>query len=443
MKYCKRCLYPENHPYGLVFDEHGVCSGCRVHEEKDLLDWNERFTRLSAIAEEIKRSSPSRGFNCIVPVTGGGDSYFTVHVVKNVLGLNPLLVNYNHHYNTKIGIRNLANLTTVFDCDLVQSTLSEAVVKAVTRVTLDAFGSMYWHVMAGQLTFPVQVAVRFNIPYIFWGVHHWSDQVGMYSHLDEVEMSERNRLEHPMMGMNWTDLLNIGKLKRTDLLHYKYPSDFEIQSVGVRGIYLSNYIRWDSKKQHEFMIEEYGYETSIQERTFNTYEDVHCHHSAGLHDYLKFLKLGYSKVTDHASREIRLRRMTRSQGVEMVRKYSEIVPSDIDLFCNWIELSKEALFEKVWNFRDTKIWRKKSDQDWELLDSVVNNRYLDINTFSLSIQEDTCDFKLTQNCENPADDMDYILMGRTYIDKGNFGSVENAPKGYSMTKRNWERPKLY
>ena len=44
------------------------------------------------------------------------------------------------------------------------------------------------------------------------------------------------------------------------------------------------------KKQHEQMIDKYGYETAIQERTFNTYEDVHCFHSAGLHDYLKFFK---------------------------------------------------------------------------------------------------------------------------------------------------------
>ena len=82
------------------------------------------------------------------------------------------------------------------------------------------------------------------------------------------------------------------------------------------------------------MIEKYGYETAAQERTFNTYEDVHCAHSAGLHDYLKFLKLGYSKVTDHACREIRLKRMTREEGIKMVKKYTFKEPNDLDIFLN-------------------------------------------------------------------------------------------------------------
>ena len=124
MKYCKRCLYPSNHPYGLIFDNEGVCSGCRVHEEKDLLDWSNRFELLRNIISKNASNSNQTFFDCIVPVTGGGDSFFTVYVVKELLGMNPLLVHYNPHYNTRVGIRNLANLVTVFDCELITSTLS-------------------------------------------------------------------------------------------------------------------------------------------------------------------------------------------------------------------------------------------------------------------------------------------------------------------------------
>ena len=109
MIYCKRCLYPSNHPYGMIFDENGICMGCRVHEEKDQLDWEERFQKLTKITHNSKIMS-NKNFDCIIPVTGGGDSYYIVHVAKNILGMNPLLVNYNSHYNTKLGIRNLANL---------------------------------------------------------------------------------------------------------------------------------------------------------------------------------------------------------------------------------------------------------------------------------------------------------------------------------------------
>ena len=140
MIYCKRCLYPANHPYGAILDSQGVCMGCRVHEEKDALDWNERFGKLHSIVHENAKRVGRRGLDCIVPVTGAGDSYFIVHTVKNVLGMNPLLVSYNHEYNTRRGIRNLANLATVFDCDLVQSTLAPPLMKRwLTRNIIGPF----------------------------------------------------------------------------------------------------------------------------------------------------------------------------------------------------------------------------------------------------------------------------------------------------------------
>ena len=372
MTFCKRCLYPNNHPYGMHFDKMGICSGCIVHEEKDNLKWSQRSKILEKIVDTNSKKVKARGFDCIVPVTGGGDSYFIVHYVKKILGLNPLLVNYNSHYNTKIGIRNLANLSTVFDCELFTSTLSPDLLKKITKYTLNKFGSMYWHVLAGTLTFPVQVSVKLRIPLIIWGVHPWSDQTGMFSHLDEVEMTERCRKEHPLMGYSAENLINEkAGIKRSDVQPFIYPYDNEIEAVGVRGIYLSNYVRWDSKKQHEKMIKLYGYETMGQQRTFNTYEDVHCFHSAGLHDYIKYIKLGYSKVTDHASREIRLKRMNREEGIEMVNKYSNVFPTDIDLFSSWLGISSDDLMLTINKFRNKNVWKKK-DGSWRLRDSIVN-----------------------------------------------------------------------
>ena len=109
MKYCKRCLYPENHPLYITFDEEGICSGCRVHEEKDSLNWTERGEKLKSILDNYKNKSKNN-YDCIIPVSGARDSYFIVHTIKNVYGLNPLLVTYNKHYNTALGVRNLANL---------------------------------------------------------------------------------------------------------------------------------------------------------------------------------------------------------------------------------------------------------------------------------------------------------------------------------------------
>jgi len=197
---CTRCLYTALHPLHLTFDEEGICSGCRVHEEKDRLDWAERGKKLATILEAY-RSTSSRNYDCIVPVSGARDSHFIVHTVKRVYGMNPLLVTYNKHYNTDLGIRNLANLRRTFDCDIMTLTVSPDTVKKITRGTLRRLGSLYWHCLAGQTVWPVSMAVKLKIPLIVWGAHQGLDQVGMFSHLDEVEMTRKYRKEHDLMGL--------------------------------------------------------------------------------------------------------------------------------------------------------------------------------------------------------------------------------------------------
>jgi len=416
MRYCKRCLYPENHPLNITFDKEGVCSGCRVHEEKDSLDWQERKGKLEKIFEEF-RVKTRNIHDCIIPVSGGRDSHFIVHMVKNVFKMHPMLVNYNQHYNTRMGIRNLAYLKTLLGCDSITSTVSPERVKRITRESIRKRGSMYWHCLAGKTVFPVQAAVKFRIPLIVWGAHQGCDQVGMFSHLDEVEMTRKYRKEHDLMCLEEEDLAQ-GSLNVSieDMEQYSYPHDKELESVGVRGIYLNNYIRWDSKAQHELMIEKYGYETMVQQRTFDTYNDVDCFHYSGIHDYIKFVKWGYGKVTDHAVREIRLKRMTREEGIEMVRRYQDVRPEDLPLFLDWLGMPEDEFWSQVNKFRDPRIWEKKRG-DWELKDSILN--HVDdegVNEARLEKRED-CEFRLLPPRDSEAKEDKYILIGRGWVDQ--------------------------
>lgn len=205
---CKRCLYTTRHPLGLTLDEEGICSGCRIHEEKDALDWAGRWKRLEDLVAPY-RITNGKAYDCIVPVTGGNDSYFIVHLVKERLGLNPLLVTYNKYFNTPLGIRNLANLRIRFNCDIIYQNVNPESVKKITRTTLREIGSIYWPCIAGQTAFPVQTAVRYKIPLIIWGAHQGLEQVGMFSHEHEVEMSRRYRKDHDLMGYEADDLLYI------------------------------------------------------------------------------------------------------------------------------------------------------------------------------------------------------------------------------------------
>jgi N-acetyl sugar amidotransferase len=411
MRFCKRCLYPENHPLNIIFDENGICSGCRVHEEKDILNWKPREEKLKSILDNYRNRS-EKNYDCIIPVSGARDSYFIVHIIKNVYGMNPLLVTYNKHYNTDVGVRNLAELRIKFDCDMMTLTVNPETVKKITRATFRKFGSIYWHCIAGQTVFPVQIAVKFKIPLIIWGAHQGVDQVGMFSHLNEVEMTRKYRKEHDLMGFEAEDFIDeFDNIIEQDIVQFKYPDDKEIERVGVRGIYLNNYIRWDSKAQHEEMIKLYDYETHEQTRTFDTYNDVDCFNYSDVHDYIKFVKHGYGKVTDHASREIRLRRMTRKQGIELVNKYSTKKPKNLALFLNWLGITENSFHYLIDQHRNKNIWKRNDNWEWYRTTNDVTTTEND-HSVSLSVEENFIDFQITQPKVSSDSIGEYILIGK-------------------------------
>ncbi|MBT4445670.1 N-acetyl sugar amidotransferase [archaeon] len=417
MKYCTRCLYPGNHPLNITFDSKGVCSGCRIHEEKDSLNWSMREEKLKEILNQFK-SKTNTQYDCIIPVSGARDSYFIVHLIKNVYKMKPLLVTYNKQYNTEIGIRNLAYLRTIFDCDLLTLTVNPDTVKKITKVSMQKMASMYWHCIAGQTVFPVQTAVRFKIPLIIWGAHQGIDQVGMFSHTDNVEMTRKYRKEHDLMGFEAEDMVSESMgLTIRDLAQYIYPHDKEIEKVGVRGIYLNNFIRWDTKAQHEKMIKLYDFETNDQLRTFDRYNDIDCFHYSDIHDYIKFLKYGYSKVLDHACREIRLKRLTREEGIELVRKYSLKAPQTMKIFSDWLNITEKGFHYFVDKYRNSEIWMKNDSQRWVLKDSILNHA-ADEGVNSVRLEKiDDCEFELTDHKTKDNSTSKYTLIGRGYVDK--------------------------
>jgi N-acetyl sugar amidotransferase len=408
MIYCKKCLYPENHPLSITFNENGICSGCIIHEEKDNLNWEERYKILERITDSYKNKSDNN-YDCIVPVSGARDSFFILDMVINKLNLNPLLVTYNKQYNTDIGVRNLAKLRKCFDCDIITMTVNPDKVKKITKATLRRFGSIYWHCIAGQTVFPVQIAVKFKIPLIIWGAHQGIDQVGMFSHLNEVEMTRKYRKEHDLMGFEAEDLINeFDGISYDDIYQYKYPDDIELERVGVRGIYLNNYIRWDTKLQHELMIKKYNYETSLQNRTFDTYNDVDCYNYSDLHDYIKLIKFGYSKVIDHVCREIRFNRISRESGIELVKKYVFKKPQNLDLFLKWIGMTENGLNYILDQHRNKEIWIKDANWNWILKDEIFNFKLNDENIN----KKNELQFKITEKYYSSDKTDEYILIGK-------------------------------
>ena len=360
--FCRECLYSSTHPLGITFDDTGLCSGCLIHKEKFHLNWNTRWKKLKQIVKLYK--SKKNNYDCIVPVSGGQDSYFTLHLVRK-LNLNPLVVCYNKYFNTEIGIRNLANLRIKFNCDILFQNVNPVSVKKITRKTLTNFGNMYWPVLAGSTVFPVQISVKYKIPLIIWGAHQGLEQVGMYSHTHDVEMNRRYRKDHDLFGYEAENLLNsFDNVREEDIFQYFYPDDFQINRTGTRGIYLGNYVRWDPKSQHELMIKFYNYRSCSFNRTIDTYDYVDCHNYMNIHDLLKLYKHGYSKVTDHLTREIRFKRIDKNSALKLVKKYETNKIKNSKLFCDWLGIDHKSLNFLLNSHKNKKFWRNIDIDKW-------------------------------------------------------------------------------
>jgi len=362
MTYCSKCVYPNIAVWVTMEDD--ACSGCRVAEQKVDIDWNEREEMLREIFEEY-RSKDDSNYDCVIPVSGGKDSYFQVYTVKERLGMNPLLVTYNANNYMPEGTRNLTRMREIFGCDHIFFTPSIHALIKMNRAGFKIQGDMNWHAHCGIVTSPVQAAVRYKIPLIIWGEHGPTHIGGQHSMHDFVEMSSRIRKEHFLRGYDWYDFLGGEEgLTKKDLLWARYPSDEELDAIGVRQIYLGNYVHWDEHIHAQKMIKEYGFEQAEQpfERTYRRASNLDDMHENGIHDYMKFIKFGYGRATDHVSKDIRAGHMSREEGIEIVRRCDHVKPCDLQRWLKYVNMTEGEYDQIADTFRDPRVWWKENGQ---------------------------------------------------------------------------------
>src|ERR1700740_2880732 len=274
MMYCSKCLYPKSSAVPLAFDENGMCSGCRSANQRVEIDWDRKRKIFERLIDEY-RCKDGSNYDCLIPVSGGKDSYYQVHLIQKVYGLNPLLVTNHGNNYTPTGMKNLLNMREVFDVDHVFFTPGINVLKTMNRLGMLMMGDMNWHGHAGIFTYPIRVAVEQKIPLMIWGEHGFMDLGGMHSYADQVEFTYRYRHEHCLRGYEWYDFVELAPkygetLTKQQMIPWMYPSDEEIERVGVRGIYVSNFFKWEANEHGELMKKEYGFLESEEpfERTY-------------------------------------------------------------------------------------------------------------------------------------------------------------------------------
>ncbi len=323
IKYCTRCVMPETKP-DLHLDEPGVCSACRHIEHRQEVDWAARKEELRQILQRY-RSKDGSNYDCIVPVSGGKDSHFqTIRMLE--LGINPLCVTATTDQLSEIGRHNIENLKKL-GVDYVEVTTNPIVRRQINRLALTQVGDISWPEHVTIFTIPVRIAVQWNVPLIIWGENPQNEYGGPAADSQGSTLTRRWLEEFGgLLGLRVTDLIGQDGIETKHLIQFTYPSDEDLSRVGVTGLFLGFYLPWDGYA-NALLSQAHGFRTYHRtvEGSLVPYENLD-NIQTGIHDYFKFLKFGFGRATDLACLHIRRGRLSREDGLNLVRKHDGKFP---------------------------------------------------------------------------------------------------------------------
>lgn len=362
MKYCKQCLMPDTKP-DLFFNNDGVCAACSNFDSRESVDWEKRLKELKSILEKYK-SKDGSNWDCIVPVSGGKDS--TYQVIKILqLGMNPLCVTSTTCHLSDIGRKNLENIRNL-GVDCIEVSPNPVIRKKMNRIGLMEVGDISWPEHVGIFTIPVRASVQFNIPLIIWGENSQNEYGGPAAASDNNILNRRWLEEFGgLLGLRVTDLIGVDGIQKSDLINYMYPSDEELSNTQTTGLFLGHYIPWDGLS-NALIAEANGFKSNPDtvEGSMVNYENLD-NYQTGIHDYFKFLKFGFGRATDIACLHIRRKRISREDGIEIVKKHDGKFPwsylgKPLEEIISPLDISIKEFVEICDEFTNKKIFKTDS-----------------------------------------------------------------------------------
>lgn len=362
MKFCTNCIMPDTKP-DLSFDENGVCNACNNYNNRTEVDWDSRKEELKTILAKYKNKSGSN-WDCIVPVSGGKDS--TYQVIKILqMGLNPLCVTATTCDLAEIGRKNIEHLKEL-GVDYMEITANPIVRKKLNRLGLLDVGDVSWPEHVQIFTTPVRMAVQLKIPLIIWGENPQNEYGGPAASTKDNTLTRRWLEEFGgLLGLRVSDMIGQDGIEKRDMIPYTYPSDEELQEVGVTGLFLGYYIPWDGYA-NTLLAQAHGFESyhkTIEGSCVN-YENLD-NYQTGIHDYFKYLKFGFGRASDLASMHVRRGRMTREDAVDVIGMHDgkfpwEYIGQSIEETLSKIDVTLEEYIKICDRFTNKKLFKTDS-----------------------------------------------------------------------------------
>jgi len=341
---CTKCLLPQTHE-SIIYDAQGVCSICRQSEFKnEKIDWADRQKNLDELIETYRGKYD---YDCIIPFSGGKDSTWTLYYLKKRYNIKPLVVRFDHGFLRPNLEENTKNVLRKLGADFHHFTPNWKIVQKVMLQSFLEKGDFCWHCHTGIFSYPMWVALRYNVPLIFWGEPS-SEYTSYYSYDQPEEVDEKRFNRYINLGISAQDMeVRLGGIAdERDLKPFSYPPLKELRRIGYRSVCLGSYIPWDAKKQSQIIMDELGWKGDEVENVppQYQYEKIECY-MQGVRDYIKYIKRGYTRPTHLASIDIRNNRMDRAEGIALINQFEGKRPPSLDLFLDFIGLNEDEFYE--------------------------------------------------------------------------------------------------
>lgn len=371
MQYCKRCLMPSTRP-GIAFDSEGVCLPCRHAELKKTIDWDKRMEELKALCDKHRRKSDDE-YDCLIAVSGGKDSHYQVYVMKELMGMNPLLITVEDLFTqTEAAKNNIYNITKTFKCNLIAFKPNPVAGKKISRYMFEKYGRPTWYFDRLLYSVPLHYAGILNLPLLVYG----ENVAYEYGGLDKTENYSARELIYNGVApeFDMQEFIDLG-IDESELIYLKAPSRDKLDKLDP--MYLSYFVPWNDFKNYEF-AKSRGFKDLSGEWERSNYIDNFSHvdsYGFVIGSWLKFPKYGHAFATDFSSRMIRNGMITREEALKLVEeKDHNVDPLIIEDFCKFAEMSIYDFHKSLDNLYNKEIFCKDKDGQWRLKPEIIAKR---------------------------------------------------------------------
>ena len=363
MRFCSSCVMPDSKP-GVFLDEFGLCNACRTKEVKANVDWDERFHDLELLVQEVKNANHPF-YDCIVPVSGGKDSWYQAAMLAEHFGLKVLCVTLAAHLPTTEGIENLNNMIKDLNVDHMKITIKPSTFRKIRQKCFLRQGEPNWAEHCAMFSSVVNTALIYEVPLVVWG----EDIAFEFGGLQRNESApsalaiDKSDLVKEKTVFDWLD----DDVSERDVFFYKYPDYKKLNEAGVRSIYLGHFVKWYGRKNYEFVVPR-GFTSRRAGPLPGNYLDYDNidEKLCEINIWFKYLKFGFWRVTDQTCYDIWNDRLSRADAVNIVNKLQDDKPfNDLEDFLNFHMISRQEFDETVEKFRNQDIWNFVDGQ-WQL-----------------------------------------------------------------------------